>query len=596
MIGQIKPQIRDDIGYRDSTKWQMTKWILTFLYPYRVTFVLTILLGTVIAVIELLLPKSLQIFIDKVIPMQDPQFIIYTFILLAFLIITSIFLSVKKNSMEKSMQEYVARDIQYNVYQKIKHMGFSYFEEHPVGESIGLLQSEVDSLQKFYRNLLPNYIRTGLFSVVSITIMCTLSIRLTLILFPTILIYHLFGSKLDRKVSDYGKEWGEERVNLYQTVHETLSSQLELKINSAEVWGNGRSEAAIARHNRTLLRSFSYQNLRTAARRAAQYAGALATMIYAVYLFNANILTVGEISAFLLYFFIAMNNMTAFVVLTSEQQAMLKQVERLYLLHLMEPELTEDKNPAQISSVKGNVVFKEVRFAYKGQAEVLHDFSLSIKAGQRVAIVGPSGEGKSTLLKLIPRFYDVLQGSISIDNVDIRKWPLGKLREEIGIVFQETYLFGSTVKENILIGKPYASDQEVVAAAKAASAHDFIMSLPQGYDTPVKERGVILSGGQKQRISLARLFLKSPSILLMDEATAALDNINEMEVTDTIRRLMKDKTMITVAHRISTIKDYDIIVVLKGGRIVESGAYKELMERDGEFSRLVKGQSGGGVA
>lgn len=595
MTGQTKPERKGNIDFRTSN-WQMNKWILSFLSPYRLSFALTVLLGIVIAVIELLLPKSLQIFIDKVLPMRNPQFIIYTCFILVLLIFASIVLSVKKNSMERAMQEYVARDIQFKVYQKIKHMGFSYFEEHPVGESIGLLQSEVDSLQKYYRNLLPNYIRTGLFSIVSIIIMCTLSIRLTLILFPTILIYHLFGSKLDRKVSDYGKQWGDQRVHMYQTVYETLSSQLELKINSAEVWGNNRSEIAIAQHNRALLRSFSYQNFRTAVRRITQYAGALATMIYAVYLFNANILTVGEISAFLLYFFIAMQNMTAFVVLTSEQQAMLKQVERLFLLHQMEPEILEDKNPATIGSVRGNVMFKDVVFSYKGKADVLQDFSLNILAGQRVAIVGPSGEGKSTLLKLIPRFYDVKQGSIAIDGVDIRKWPLWKLREEIGIIFQETYLFGSTVKENILIGNPHASDQEVVAAAKAAAAHDFIMSLPQGYDTPVKERGVILSGGQKQRISLARLFLKSPSILLMDEATAALDNINEMEVTDTIRRLMKNKTMITVAHRISTIKDYDVIIVLKGGRIVESGTYKDLMDRSGEFSRLVKGQSGGGMA
>lgn len=599
MTGQATPEIKDKAISKGSDRRRnrrMLKWIISFLAPYRVQFTLTLLLGTLITLIELLLPKSLQFFIDKVLPMRNPQVVIYTFILLAVLIFASVFLSIKKNRIDIAMQEYVARDIQFKVYQKIKHMGFSYFEEHPVGESIGLMQSEVDSLQKYYRNLLPNYIKTGLFSSISVILMCMLSIRLTLILFPAVFIYRLFGTKLDRRVSEYGKEWGEQRVQMYQTVHETLSSQLELKINSAELWGNSRSKTAIARHNQALLRSFSYQNLRTPLRRLAQYAGALATMIYAVYLFNSKMMTVGEISAFLLYFFIAMQNMISFVVLTSEQRAMLKQVERLYLLDLMEPEITEEKNPAIIGQVTGDVVFKHVRFAYKGKAEVLQDFSLAIKAGQRVAVVGPSGEGKSTLLKLIPRFYDVKEGSISIDGVDIRQWPLWKLRQEIGIVFQETYLFGSTVRDNIWIGNPQASDQEVIAAAKAAAAHEFIMSLPQGYDTPVKERGVILSGGQKQRISLARLFLKSPSILLMDEATAALDNINEMEVTDSLRRLMKGRTMITVAHRISTIRDYDVIVVLKDGYIAESGTYKDLMDGCGEFSKLVKGQNGGGAA
>ena len=589
MIGQINPETKNETAINKSYS-QMYRWVLSYLSSYRITFTLTVLLGIIIAIIELLLPKSLQIFIDKVLPVRNPHFIIYAIFSLVILVFVSILLSYKKNTMERSMQEYIARDIQYSVYQKIKGMGFSYFEEHPVGESIGLLQTEVDSLQKYYRELLPKYIRTGLFSAVSIFLMSTMSVRLTLILIPTILIYHLFGSKLDKKVSDYGKQWGDQRVHLYQTVYETLSSQLELKINSAELWGNRRSESAVLLHNQTLLRSFSYQNLRTSLRRLAQYAGAIGTMLYAVYLHNSNILTVGEISAFLLYFFIAMKNMTAFIVLTSEQRTMLKQIERLYSLHQLEPEITEDKSPSVIEQVAGNVTFKNVSFAYKGKVDVLQEISMNIKAGQRVAIVGPSGEGKSTLLKLIPRFYDIKEGSITIDQVDIKRWPLWKLREEVGIIFQETYLFGSTIKENILVGKPQASDEEVVTAAKAAAAHNFIMSLPQGYDTLVKERGVILSGGQKQRISLARLFLKNPSILLMDEATAALDNINEVEVTDAIGRLMKNRTMITVAHRISTIKDYDVIVYLRGGKIVESGTYQELIDACGEFFQLVKGQ------
>ncbi|GFN30889.1 ABC transporter ATP-binding protein [Paenibacillus xylaniclasticus] len=575
-----------------KTHWSVYRWMLSFLSAYRGPFVIVFLMGIVITTVELLLPKALQIVIDNALPSKDTRLLSEIFFSLIVLVAISIFLTLKKNLIDRRIRENVARDVQIGIYQKIRKLGFSYFEEHPVGESIGLLQSEVDALQRFYRELFPRFIQTGLFSLISVLMMCTISIPLALIMFPTLLLYNIFGRNLDRKVSDYGNKFAEQRVHFSQTIYEMLSAQVELRTNAAEEWGNKRGEEATESLNKALRQSFNFINLRNATRIFFQYIGSIVTIMYGVHLLLSNVITVGEISAFLIYFFTAMQNMTSFIMLTSEQRVMIRQAHRLYEIYAATPDVVEQKNPIELQEVKGHIKFNDVAFAYKGKDPIIKGVTLEIEAGQRLALVGPSGEGKSTLIKLLPRFYDPVSGSITIDQIDIRNWSLKQLRQTIGIVFQETYLFGSTIRENILIGNPTASEEEVIAAAKAAAAHEFIMRLPQGYDTPVKERGVILSGGQKQRISIARLFLKSPKIILLDEATAALDNFSEAEVTDALKNLMKGRTTITIAHRISTIKDYDVIAFLKDGRITEIGSYEELMKKEGEFFSLVSGQGG----
>jgi ATP-binding cassette subfamily B protein/subfamily B ATP-binding cassette protein MsbA len=231
-----------------------------------------------------------------------------------------------------------------------------------------------------------------------------------------------------------------------------------------------------------------------------------------------------------------------------------------------------------------------VRFGYSPERPTISDFHLDIAPGERIALVGSSGNGKSTIVKLLGRFYDPTEGDIALDGASIRSMSLGRLRDAVGFVFQETYLFGSSVRENIRFGNPDASDEEIEQAARAAFAHEFITELPQGYDTPLGERGVKLSGGQKQRIAIARMLVKNPAIIVLDEATSALDNVSEKEVLQALSKLSTGRTTIAIAHRLSTIRDYDRIAVLEDGMIREIGNYETLMGSRGLFYRLAAGE------
>jgi ATP-binding cassette subfamily B protein len=282
------------------------------------------------------------------------------------------------------------------------------------------------------------------------------------------------------------------------------------------------------------------------------------------------------------------------IVEFSEQFQMgLSGIERFAEIMDTQPEIEDAPNAAELEKVKGDVEFRNVSFQYEsGQRNVLTHLNLQVKAGESVALVGPSGGGKTTLCSLIPRFYDVSAGQILVDGADIKTVTMNSLRQNIGVVAQDVYLFSGSVRENIAYGKDNATDAEIEEAARMAGAHEFIAQLPQGYDTYVGERGVKLSGGQKQRISIARVFLKNPPILILDEATSALDNESEKLVQQSLEQLAKGRTTFTIAHRLTTIRNADRILVLTEKGIEESGSHQELMELGGIYSELYQLYSG----
>jgi ATP-binding cassette subfamily B protein len=310
---------------------------------------------------------------------------------------------------------------------------------------------------------------------------------------------------------------------------------------------------------------------------------------YFVYIGNINY---GDLVAYILYINFFMEPIKRLTNFTQQFQDGMSGFERFLEILDIPPKIKDVKNPTVLNDVKGEIKVENVEFSYDDddESKVLHNINIDIKSGTTMAIVGPSGGGKTTLCHLIPRFYDVTKGRITIDGVDIKNASIQSLRKNIGLVQQSVFLFTGTIKENIKYGNIDATDEEVVEAAKQASIHDFIMSLPNRYDTYIGERGVKLSGGQQQRISIARIFLKNPPILILDEATSALDNATEILIQKSLERLSKGRTTLVIAHRLSTIQNADEIIVLTDKGIQERGTHKSLLEKDGIYADLYNSQ------
>lgn len=317
----------------------------------------------------------------------------------------------------------------------------------------------------------------------------------------------------------------------------------------------------------------------------------LVTLVYGGYLIAQGEMQTADLAMYALYIGIFISPIQILVELVEMMQKGLSGFRRFLDVMETESEIRDADNAAELTDVKGHVRYDHVSFHYSDdETPVLSDISIDIPAGKSIALVGPSGSGKTTICSLLPRFYDVTGGSITVDGKDIRGLTLKSLRSQIGMVQQDVYLFDGTIKDNIAYGKPGASDEEIIKAAKCASIHDFIMELPDKYDTYVGERGTRLSGGQKQRISIARIFLKNPPVLILDEATSALDSVTEAKLQQTFEKLSQGRTTIIIAHRLSTVRNADRIAVIENGRVAELGSHHELMEKNGAYAQLVRTQ------
>jgi ABC-type multidrug transport system fused ATPase/permease subunit len=315
-------------------------------------------------------------------------------------------------------------------------------------------------------------------------------------------------------------------------------------------------------------------------------------LFYGGYQVMAGVLTIGTLLALRTYVQQLFGPITSLGSLNKSLKTTMVSVDRVYEFLDVQPKIKEKDNAKNMRNVEGNIAFKNVSFSYD-KKEVLSNVDFEMKKGEKIGLVGPSGSGKSTIANLLMRFYDANKGGVTIDGVDLRDIKVNSLRKNVGIVSQETILFNMRIKDNIRFGNPKASDKDVVKAAKLANIHDFIRKLPKGYDTVVGERGAGLSGGQKQRISIARVILKDPQIVILDEATSSLDSESELKVQQALERVTKGKTTLIIAHRLSTLENVDRIIVLKNKKIAEQGKFAELLGKKGEFSRLYNIQFGG---
>ncbi|QKS45634.1 ABC transporter ATP-binding protein [Paenibacillus cellulosilyticus] len=539
---------------------------------------------------ENVIPKLVQILIDNVLPYRNIKLF---GILMVTLLVAYILVYITKsfgNIFERSISEKTSRDLQYSMFIKLRQLGFSYYEKNPAGKTLSLLNTEVAIVLELYRSHLPSMINHFLFVTISTMYMVSINIYLTMILIPCLLVYYAIGPYLERKTADAFQRVSRNRMIFGQRVYESLSGIRDFRAFGAELWDKAKCISAFEQYSKSMRSGMIITNMRGSYRRLVSYLGAAAIFYLGFQFIKHDLISTGGLVAFVLLYFTAMLRLTFLVTSITEQKNIVAQIKTLYEFYHMPVEVCEPANPVKLNDVKGELIFKNVRFGYAQNETLIKGFNLHIKPGEKVAFVGTSGNGKSTLFKLIGRFYDVAEGEIVLDGVPINQLSFEQLRSTVGYVFQDAYLFGGSIKDNIRFGMPHATDEQIMASAKAAFADEFIEKLPEQYDTIVGERGINLSGGQKQRISIARLFLMQPSILLLDEATSALDNSSEIMIKRALDRITIDKTTIVIAHRLSTVMDFDKIVVIHDGKAAEMGTFEQLMKQRGFLYELVEGQ------
>ena len=481
----------------------------------------------------------------------------------------------------------IETDMRYDVFQHLQKLSDSYFNETKVGQIMARITSDLFDITEFSHHCPEEYFIGLIKIIVSFAILVRLNTLLTVILFLSIPLMIVFASKYNRRMRKGFKEQKRHIGVLNADIEDSL-----LGVKVVKSFANEDVEIEkFQKGNKKFLdiKSETYSSMAGFNTITKAFDG---IMYIIVVLFGGLFLVEGKMSsgdivAFILYVQTLLTTVRRIVEFTEQFQRGMTGIERFTEIMDQDIEIFDDEDAVDLENVKGEIEIKNVSFKYNNNNEnVLNNISFTINPGQKVALVGPSGGGKTTLCNLIPRFYDVEDGEILVEGIDVRKIKLQSLRSNIGMVQQDVYLFSGTVRENILYGKPDATEQEIIDAAKAAGAYDFIMNLENGFDTYVGERGVMLSGGQKQRISIARVFLKNPPILILDEATSALDNKSEFIVQESLENLAKGRSSLTIAHRLTTVQNADLILVLTEEGIIERGTHQQLMEKRGYYYNL----------
>ena len=481
------------------------------------------------------------------------------------------------------------KDMRRDLFDKYQHLPFSYFDDHKTGDLLSRLTGDLQNVSELAHHGPENLLLAVLMFVGAFIILININVTLTLIMFAVIPFIILFTVLTRRSMFAAMKNSRREMANVNSTLENSITGIRETKAYVAH--HHERCKFAVTNN---LFAKYRSQSMRW----IGIYSSVmdfLSDFLYLLVIFIGGVFMIqkkinaADFTAFLLYINMFLNPIHRFVTLFEQLQEGMSGFSRFYEIMTTPDEVDEGR--VEITDIKGDICFENVTFSYSVSDEnddkaVISNLSLNLSAGDTVALVGPSGGGKSTVCNLIPRFYNVNSGRITVDGVDVMDITLESLRRNIGIVSQSVFLFDGTIRDNIAYGKPDASDEEVVSAAKRANIHDFILTLEDGYDTEVGERGVKLSGGQRQRISIARVFLKNPKLLILDEATSALDNATEMQIQSALEELSKGRTVIVVAHRLSTVKNADRIVVLGPEGIIEQGTHEELIALDGEYKKL----------
>ena len=556
--------------------------------PYKAVFFIDLICAAVISLVDLAYPQILRT-MTKTLFTQDKDIILHALPVIA----ASLFVMYIVQSLCKYYVTYqghmmgakMERDMRRELFDHYQELSFSYYSRNNSGQMMSKLVSDLFDISEFAHHGPENLFISLVKIVGAFIFLFFINKKLALPLILLVIVMFVFSFRQNAKMQETFMENRRKIGDVNASLQDTLSgirvvqSFANEDIERAKFKKSNEAFLVSKRDNYHCMGSFMSSNL------FFQGMMYLVTLVYGGYLIAQGEMQTADLAMYALYIGIFISPIQILVELVEMMQKGLSGFRRFLDVMETESEIRDADNAAELTDVKGHVRYDHVSFHYSDdETPVLSDISIDIPAGKSIALVGPSGSGKTTICSLLPRFYDVTGGSITVDGKDIRGLTLKSLRSQIGIVQQDVYLFDGTIKDNIAYGKPGASDEEIIKAAKCASIHDFIMELPDGYDTYVGERGTRLSGGQKQRISIARVFLKNPPILILDEATSALDNESERWIQKSLEELSKNRTTITIAHRLSTIRDADEIIVITEDGIAERGTHAELLEKNGLYA------------
>ena len=570
------------------------KRFIHYYAPYRAIFFLDLLCATVISAIDLAYPqilrtltntlftKSRSTILSALIPIAIGLFLMYVLQSLC-----KYYVSCQGHMMGARME----RDMRQQLFDHYEQLSFSYYDQHNSGQMMSKLVSDLFDISEFAHHGPENLFISIVKIVGSFVFLFLINWRLAIPLAILVVCMFFFSLKQNRRMQqtflENRRKIGDVNASLQDTLAgiRVVQSFANEDIERQKFYKSNHDFLKSKDDNYRCMGSFMSWNL------FFQGMMYLTTLVFGGFLISNGLMNVGDLAMYALYIGIFISPIQILVELTEMMQKGLSGFRRFLDVMDTKPEIEDAKDATPLTNVQGHVSYENVSFHYSDDdTPVLSDVSFQIEAGKSIALVGPSGSGKTTICSLLPRFYDVTEGRITIDGKDVRSLTLNSLRNQIGLVQQDVYLFCGTVRENIAYGKPDATMDEIIDAAKKANIHDFIEELPDGYDTFVGERGTRLSGGQKQRISIARVFLKNPPILILDEATSALDNESERWIQQSLEELAKNRTTITIAHRLSTIRNADEILVVADNRICERGTHDELVAKNGIYAHYYEMQ------
>ena len=574
---------------------KLIKKFIPYYKPFIGVFILDLICATILSIIDLTFPQFLRI-LRATLFLEEPEVILSKLGIIAVLLIAMYlvrsacryYVSYQGHMMGANMESGMRREL----FERYEAFSFSYYDNHNTGEMMSKLVSDLFDISELAHHGPENIFISVIKIVGSLMLLLRINVPMTLCLVVVVFFMAIFTITQNKKMRATFADNRKKIAGINSSLQDTLGGIRVVK----SFTGEDIEREKFDKSNVAFLSSKKQNYIRMGTFNAGNslFEGLMfvTVLVAGGYFIAKGQLTGEDLAIYALYINIFINPVNVLVEFTEQLQKGLAGFERFTEVMDTMPEIVDAEKAGELKDVKGVIDFKDVSFSYEDEETVLENINLHVDAGKNVAIVGPSGGGKTTLCALIPRFYDVTGGQVCIDGVDVRNVTQKSLRSYIGIVQQDVYLFNGTIKENIAYGKPDATMEEIVEAARNADLLDFIESLPNGFDTEVGERGTRLSGGQKQRISISRVFLKNPPILILDEATSALDNESERYIQESLDKLAVGRTTITIAHRLSTILGADEIIVLDGDGIKERGTHKELIKEGGIYEKYYKMQLG----